>query len=334
MNNISFDDYLMMVAYETEKECLGDVFFKSFSVTFLDYFKYLLDNKYNDLKHYILSSFDLKKLPHCCDRDIVDSILPKTENEREKKYHKKDYYYCNAVCAYKIVTSIFDDELYKCLVLNKERNPLLLKNYCHILRYILIDLSQLVNLYNINIKGNKKYDATVCRPIHTMSLHQIFRQSIYGQISFHSYSDLEVVASMANIRQIIELRIRRAFGALAYIDSCGNIKSLNFSFLLDILKNHKDDIHFPIELSSIERIYKWSNSYIHSGRGDFTWIPFFIEQHLRDFSFGREKQDGSWSYENAIRVSKKTLDKIHEELTCKVKDCSIYSCIPECEIKD
>ena len=50
-----------------------------------------------------------------------------------------------------------------------------------------------------------------------MSVHQVLRQSLFGQASFDSFADMEISASIAVIRQLVELRLRRAFGVLAYI---------------------------------------------------------------------------------------------------------------------
>ncbi|EIS9525830.1 hypothetical protein L0775_003817 [Clostridioides difficile] len=98
-----------------------------------------------------------------------------------------------------------------------------------------------------------------------MNLHQVLRQNLYGQQSLHSFVDMETSCSIAIIRQIIELRIRRAFGIIAFLDKDGNVKPLNMSSIFNVLKKYKKDIYFPIDLSNIERIYSWSNMFVHSG---------------------------------------------------------------------
>lgn len=131
----------------------------------------------------------------------------------------------------------------------------------------------------------------------------------------------------------VELRIRRSFAAIALVDQKGNLYPLDMISIFEILKKYEKDIVFPGRLSSIERIYKWSNLYIHSGRGDYAWITYFLEKYLRPLSFGNEKPDGSWNYNNAISLTQKTYDKIEKELSELNDNFSVLKCKPECEIK-
>lgn len=195
----------------------------------------------------------------------------------------------------------------------------------------MLDIDQLINEYENNINHNYKYYANTHRPIHTMSLHNVLRQSAYGRASFHSFADVEIDASTAIIRQMIELRIRRAFGTLAFVDDKENTLPLDMSSIFDILKKY-DDIKFPGKLSSLVRIYKWSNLYIHSGRGDYSWITYFLERYLRMLIFGERKPDGSWCYNNGISLSKETFDCIIHDIESLNDKFKILSCKPECEI--
>lgn len=71
---------------------------------------------------------------------------------------------------------------------------------------------------------------------------------------------MEISASIAVIRQLIEIKIRRAFSFVAYIDSQGNLNPLDVSRILDIVKCYKKEINFPIPIENIELIYKRRNS--------------------------------------------------------------------------
>lgn len=92
-----------------------------------------------------------------------------------------------------------------------------------------------------------------------MEIHNVLRQGLYGTFSFHTFSDMEIDASIAVIRQLIELRMRRAFGTISYIDQNDNIKPLDMSKLFEVLKEYEKEIEWPIILSNFERIYKWGN---------------------------------------------------------------------------
>jgi len=146
---------------------------------------------------------------------------------------------------------------------------------------------------------------------------------------------MEISAAIAVIRQLIEFRIRRAFGTLSYIDDQENLFPLELSLVFECLKKHKDDIYLPISLENVERIYKWSNLYIHSGKQDFSWMPYFVEQVLKPLTFG-ERENCGWDVKNGIKASKKVIEQIYQELITlsKKSDVKIYACKPECILKD
>ena len=326
---VEYGDYLLMTCDEEDKRCMPHEVVRNMSVTFMEYFEYMLDNGFEEIEEHLLTSLQLKKWCNYSDDDIIDSILAKTDMERGKKKKQKDYYIANGKCAIDILKLIFTQDLYEKLKLA----PTVVKNnYFHILKYIMIDVDQLINEYENNLNNSNKYYSNPHRPIHTMALHNVLRQSAYGRASFHSFADIEIDASIAVIRQMIELRMRRAFAALALIDANGNIYPLDLSSVFDILKKY-DDIVYPGKLTSIERIYKWSNLYIHSGTGDYAWITYFLERYLRPFSFGEMKSDGSWSYANGISLSKETFEKIEQDIAALNSSFKVVKCKPECEIK-
>ena len=325
---VEYGDYLLMTCVEEDKECMPHEVVQNMSVTFMEYFEYMLNNEFGGIEEHLLKSLQLKKWCNYSDDEVIDSILAKTNKERIKKKKQKDYYNANGKCAVDILKFIFTQDLYEKLKLA----PALVKNnYYHILKYIMLDIEQLINEHENNIKNSKKHCSNPHRPIHTMALHNVLRQSAYGRASFHSFADIEIDASIAVVRQMIELRMRRAFAALALIDTNGNIYPLDLSSVFDILKKY-NNIVYPGKLTSIERIYKWSNLYIHSGVGDYAWITYFLERYLRPFSFGERKSDGSWSYANGIRLPKETFEKIGQDIAALNSKFNVLKCKPECEI--
>lgn len=326
---VEYGDYLLMTCVEEDKECMPHEVVRNMSVTFMEYFEYMLNNEFGEIEEHLLKSLQLKKWCNYSDDEVIDSILAKTNMERINKKKQKDYYNANGKCAIDILKFIFTQDLYEKLKLE----PAFVKNnYYHILKYIMIDIDQLINEYEKNIKNSNKYCSNPHRPIHTMALHNVLRQSAYGRASFHSFADIEIDASIAVVRQMIELRMRRAFASLAFIDTNENIYPLNLSRVFDILKKY-NNIVYPRKLTSIERIYKWSNLYIHLGVGDYAWITYFLERYLRPFSFGERKSDGSWSYANGIRLPKETFEKIEQDIAALNSKFEVFKCEPECEIK-
>ncbi len=304
---------------------------KEFEVKFLEYFEYLLNKGFNDLETYVKNGFNLNEIPKVKDGDIIKEILVTSHNDFNKKKINKKYYIYNGICLLKTMKLIFNKDLYNCL-LNISLD-FVEETYIHILRKFFIDLDQLINLYNINItKTNKKYSSNIGQiNVQYYSVHNTLCQSLYGNCSFNSFSDIEISASIAVIRQLIELRVRRAFGLISYIDKNNNTVPLNLSAIFKVLKKYKSEIKFAISIDNIELIYKWANRYVHNGNGELSWIPYYIEYKLRELSFGKKDKDG-FNVENGIVTSEDTIKKIHDEL--EKKDYKIYTCKPECKIRN
>lgn len=112
-----------------------------------------------------------------------------------------------------------------------------LHNYEYILKWILMDDEELQIFFRNNLRKDFQYTNSFdTRYIHYLSVHQVLCQSLFGQVSCNSFADVEISASMAIIRQLVELRIRRAFGVLSYIDeSNGNLLSLDLSTVFECL---------------------------------------------------------------------------------------------------
>ena len=197
-----------------------------------------------------------------------------------------------------------------------------------------MDSEELCNQYANFVLGDTKYSSNIdSRYIHYMPVHRVLRQTLYGQVSCNSFTNMEISASIAVIRQLIELRIRRAFGVLSYIDpESGGLIPLELSKLFDVIKAHKEQITFPLKIENIERIYKWSNMYVHSGKCELSWIPYYIETILKELSFG-QKTEHSWDVKNGITTTNEVIERILDELLVGHPKYKIYACKPECVIR-
>lgn len=81
----------------------------------------------------------------------------------------------------------------------------------------------------------------------------------------------------------------------------------------------------------IERIYKWANMYVHSGKTELSWI-YYIENKLKELSFGQQRNDGS-NVNNGLGVSDIIIQAVHAELLKDKPKLKIFSCVPECARK-
>lgn len=305
-------------------------------VDFLSYLDYFVETGITELEKRLTTQFGLKSLPNRKANDILEGILACTPKELDKKRrekNKKNYYVCNAVCVLEVVKRIFNRELYNAL--NTRNTPeIALHNYGHILKWILLDSENLCNQYANYILGDTKYHNNIdTRYIHYIPVHQALRQTLFGQVSYNSFADMEISTSIAVIRQLIELRIRRAFGVLSYIDKDSGVPSpLKLSSLFDCIKKHKDEISFPLKIENIERIYNWSNMYVHSGKCELSWIPYYVENILKELSFGQMTENG-WDVKNGISTTSEVIQQIHYELLAGHPKYEILACKPECVIR-
>lgn len=81
----------------------------------------------------------------------------------------------------------------------------------------------------------------------------------------------------------------------------------------------------------IERIYKWANMYVHSGKIELSWI-YYIENKLKELSFGQQRNDG-WNVNNGIVVSDIIIQAVHAELLKDKLKLRIFLCVTECASK-
>lgn len=320
-------------------------------IKFTTYLEWLMRDDFKALRDKLCQGINLKSEPHRNADDTIGGMLATTEREFVKKSSNNNYYECNFAAIMHVVRYVFSSELLEILKAadKDDKTRFLVKNYQSILIEILRNVEDLCSLYISTIgskgrataEGQKYYSSIRSRFISTVAVHQVLRQEIYGGASLHAFADKELSASIGTIRQLIELRIRRSFGILSLKDANSNIVPLDMSKLFEVVGKHRSEIEFPIKLENIIRIYRWSNNYIHSGLGDYPWIPMYLERMLRDFSFGKEEKDGSWSVYNGIKTKQKVLDSIAQDLLDnantdkdgnKVEKYTLYKCKPECRI--
>jgi len=325
-------------------------------VRFTTYLEWLMRDNFKALEDRLKEGLKFKSAPNRGSEEIIEGMIAVSEKEFAKKAENDNYYACSFAAIMFTVRYIFTDQLLEVLKAadQNEQTRFLVRNYFDILHELLLGVEDLCALHKTAEKRRAVPKETGCQMpalysacrskfIHTMMLHQVLRQELYGKTSLHAFSDRETSASIGTIRLLIELRLRRSFGVLAFLDADGQLVPLDMSLLFKEIRNHRNEIDLPVKLENIERLYRWANGFIHSGRGDYPWIPFFVERMLVDFSFGKEKKDGSWNVNNGIRTSQKTIDDMHRELLeqknpemdengIRVVRYRLCECAPECDV--
>jgi len=294
---------------------------KEYRKDFVEYCNYMLTHGFKELEGEILNVFSISKLPKLSNDDIVQGAIFKSIKERDKKLKNKNFYICNAVCLLntlkKIITNDFIENLKK-----NNNNELLKYNYISIVKECLLDYGDLCKTF--------QHQAPISRSQQTMTMYQTFRQMLYGQYSFHSFTDKEINMSINLIRQMIELRIRKAFGIMAIENKDGGIEPIAVSTIFESINPYHSSITYEVPLANIMRIYSWANIYVHSGVKSYAWIPMMLEEYLRPLLLGVEDTNRNWSVNNGISLSQETLGSIKNDILNKIgKDKKIIECRPE-----
>ena len=115
------------------------------------------------------------------------------------------------------------------------------------------------------------------------------------------------------IRQAIEIRIKNGLGIDIITEKSGKLVKLPVEVLLQILekvqKNNPQSIDFPIKISILKKIIKWSNYYIHGGFSPFLWDIVWA-QHILKPLFSRGSYKKWHSRYGAIKITKGCYDSI------------------------
>ncbi|MDP8210897.1 MAG: hypothetical protein P9M05_08785 [Candidatus Stygibacter australis] len=86
----------------------------------------------------------------------------------------------------------------------------------------------------------------------------------------------EIVAirytSIFLIRQSIELKIKNVLGIVNITDQNGEAIPIKQKIFVEFIKDNSDKITFPIDYKVMEKIYEWTNLYIHHGIFDSIWV--------------------------------------------------------------
>lgn len=263
---------------------------------------------------------------------IIQQILPKSPNDLSKKQTDIAYYNANVVAYIKVCKELLSQEFIKNFDSKSQLDNLVIYNYHSLFQGLLLDSLVLLNEYSVKVKGELEIYGCGKNPLqHHMTLYQSLKQSIFGQSSFHSFIEIEPDLAISIIRQIVELRTRRAFGVLAwYHPASQSIEPLPMSTLFKEIAKHKDHIDLSMPLECLERIYGWSSIFLHAGIKDYSWKPLFVKEYIKEFCLGKNKP---YNLNGGVVVKKAVLSKIITSLN-ESGLREVISCIPESFVKD
>jgi hypothetical protein len=241
---------------------------------------------------------------------LVEHAYPKNVNEYADKTEWNEYYVANALIALHELDKIF-----------AAVNPvpsgcpdIFYHNLVGLLKHLFLDTIVLIDdwaTFQQKVPGVIGIGKN--RLEHSFAIYQSALQVVYGNHSPFSFADNHSDTSINQLRMCIEMRLRRGFGVSAKLNVDGAIVPLALSELITAIRPHKQLIDFSVPFAHIERIYGWSNIYMHSGLKQYSWSPIYALFYLRRFLIGG-KHAGGTSMNAGMITSEAIVQKVQADL--------------------
>jgi len=294
-----------------------------------DEFKSYLNNLINDVNLFDIENFILHFNSYL---DFINSLF--LENFKKRKeysdIHIAEQIFCEKISDYKTYIK------YSLLAQSKsfkriKKNIIYFcdkKQFDNLLNEVRL-MSELVtdSIDFINSSGLKYKDESINFGVfksNTVCSSQIYGASIYlfrENINFKSWSISAIrYTSIFLIRQSIELRLKNALGILNILDSEQHPIKIKSDFFVNFIKENISYFEFPIEFSILNKIFKWTNLYIHTGIFNYIWLidwahlllnplfkPYRDVNSINDVLQGRFKEKGNITVFNifgSIKIKK------------------------------
>ncbi|VVE57435.1 hypothetical protein PHO31112_05194 [Pandoraea horticolens] len=250
-------------------------------------------------------------VPDLPDERLIEQAYPKGLNEIDKKQAQQAFYASNAkifseTCAW-IAEGVINAST------DARSEPFAYQHYS-LLRNLALDAQTLLDDW-----AALTQETPAMYGIWKNSLHDFFQishaaeQLMFGGSPFFAFADLATDSGAALLRVALETRIRFGFGLLGVLDrSNQTVLPLNMSKVLAAIKLHESKFKLAIPLQHIERIYSWSNIYVHVGLKHFTWSPIFALKYLNPLLRGGDYPGGT-GVNAGIYIDKATLLDIQKE---------------------
>ncbi|WP_286074122.1 hypothetical protein [Stenotrophomonas sp. 59] len=86
----------------------------------------------------------------------------------------------------------------------------------------------------------------------------------------------------------IELCMRSVFCVSSYedLDKPDRLIPIDMSRLFEAIKTQQSEIEFAVDVHDVQKIYRWSNFYLHAGARDYPSIVGFVHPYLHPLFVG------------------------------------------------
>lgn len=246
-----------------------------------------------------------QRIPNLPDAKLIEQAYPKGMNEIGTKQAQQVFYAANA--------RIF---LKRCKIAAEAiekaqpdpRRDVFASQHYSLLRNMALDAQVLLADWATSMQGVPAMYGIGKNTFHdSFQISHATEQLMFGGSPLFAFADLATDSATALLRVALETRIRFGLGLLAVRDlATGSVEPLNMSKILEAIKFHESKFKLAVPLQHIERIYGWSNIYVHVGLKSFAWSPIFALDYLKPLLRGGAYSGGS-SVHSGIYIDKTTL---------------------------
>ncbi|MBR7924155.1 MULTISPECIES: hypothetical protein [Burkholderiaceae] len=253
-----------------------------------------------------------QSVPNLPDEKLIEQAYPKSLNEIEKKQAQQAFYSSNAKIFAEICSWIA--EAVANANASDPRSEVFASQHYSLLRNMALDAQVLLDDWAALTQKTPAMYGIGKNPFHdSFQISHATQQLMFGGSSLFAFTDLATDSGTALLRVALETRIRFGFGLLGVLDlSNQTVLPLNMSTILEAIKLHESKFKLAIPLQHIERIYGWSNIYVHIGLKHFTWSPIFALKYLTPLLRGGNYPGGT-GVNAGIYIDKATLLDIQKE---------------------
>jgi hypothetical protein len=218
--------------------------------------------------------------PFLPDKMHIAEAIYRTKLDDESEKSNRTYYRANC-SAFSIV---FND------ILNRFRDQTIQESALRKLRGLTIkhirDSLRLINHYQDSIRQDKLFAVHLTNSPDFSIYYDTCEQIIFGEASFDDYSDQSEVTP-ALIRVMIELRLKWSMGIDGYLVNKKPGNMSDFFEVFDSFEKHRKVIINP-RYDIVKKIYKWGNTYVHTGTRSYTWLTGFALDILKPLFYGEK----------------------------------------------
>lgn len=236
---------------------------------------------------------------------LIEQAYPKGMNEIDKKQTQQVFYAANARVFLK-VCNMAAGAIAKAQP--DPRRDVFASQHYSLLRNMALDAQALLAGWATSMQGTPAMYGIGKNPFHdSFQISHAAQQLMFGGSPLFAFADLATDSATALLRIALETRIRFGFGLLGVRDlASGSVEPLNMSKVLKAIKLHESKFTLALPLQHIERIYGWSNIYVHIGLKSFAWLPIFALEYLNPLLRGGTYPGGR-SVNAGIYIDKATL---------------------------